>query len=111
MKWGKKSKKIEKELCLKGLFQALGVAGYCVLVGVVFWKGNSWFGKMDQFWGPVLFLMLFVVSVMISALMVFYLPYKLFLKNKRKRAIQLVVNTALWLTGLVVSGLLLMIIM
>jgi hypothetical protein len=101
MRWKNKN---QSNLCFKGLTQALGVSGYCGLVGVVIWNGNSWFGNMNQYWGPVFFLMLFVMSAMISALIVFYQPYNLFLKNKRKEAIELVVSTAGWLLGLVVLG-------
>jgi hypothetical protein len=111
MKWIKKSKKKEQELCLKGLLQALGVSGYCGLVGVVIWNGNSWFGKMNQYWGPVFFLMLFVMSAIVSALIVFYQPYKMLIKKETHEALQLVVNTALWLLGLVILGLVLMILM
>ena len=52
----------------------------------------------------------FVVSAMVTALMVFYQPYKMFLKNKRREAMELVVNTAFWLVGMVVFGLLLAVI-
>jgi len=108
MGWIKKDKDRFGGLCIKGLIQALGVGGYCGLVGVIFWRGNAWFGKMDMYWGPVFFLMLFVVSAMISALIVFYYPYRLFFENKKSEAIRLVLSTAGWLVGLVVIGLVLM---
>jgi len=111
MSWIKQNRDKTSNLCLKGLIQALGVSGYCGLVGVIFWKGEMWFGKMDRYWGPVFFLMLFVVSVMISALIVFYYPYRLFFENKKSEAVKLVLNTAGWLVGLVVTGLVLMVVL
>ncbi len=80
-----------------GFIQALGVTLYCLLVGVLFWKGNEIFGKPDRYVGPVTFLLLFIASAMICALMVFYQPYILFFAGKKKEALETVVNTAAWL--------------
>jgi len=102
--FGKKKKWFDS-LCWKGLIQAGGVVGYCGLVGMVFWNGNEWFGKMNSYRGPVLFLSLFVVSVLISGLLVFYYPYVLFWeKDKKKEALRLVANTAGWLLFFVLAG-------
>lgn len=92
--------------------QALGVVGYCALVGMLFWKGQELFGKMDQYWGPVLFLLIFSVSALVCGLLVFYQPYRLFmLEKKREEAAKLVLYTTGWLLGLVVAGLLIVIVM
>jgi len=80
-----------------GFLQALGVTLYCSLVGVIFWKGNEIFGKVDRYVGPVMFLLLFIASAMICGLMVFYQPYLLFFDGKKKEALKTVVNTAAWL--------------
>lgn len=82
---------------LLGFTQALGVTVYCSFVGVIFWKGNEIFGKVDRYVGPVTFLLLFIASAMICALMVFYKPYLLFFDGKKKEALETVVNTAAWL--------------
>lgn len=82
---------------LLGFIQALGVTVYCSFVGVIFWKGNEIFGKPDRYVGPVTFLLLFIASAMICALMVFYQPYELFFDGKKKEALETVVNTATWL--------------
>lgn len=82
---------------LLGFIQALGVTVYCSFVGVIFWKGNEIFGKLDRYIGPVAFLLLFIASAMICALMVFYQPYLLFFDGKKKEALETVVNTATWL--------------
>lgn len=82
---------------LLGFLQAVGVTLYCSFVGVLFWKGNEFFGKPDQYVGPVMFLVLFIASAMICALLVFYKPYLMFFGGKKKEALGVVVNTATWL--------------
>jgi len=82
---------------LVGFFQALGVTIYCSFIGLLFWKGDEIFGKPDRYVGPVAFLLLFIASAMICALMVFYQPYLLFFDGKKKEALGTVVNTAAWL--------------
>ncbi len=80
-----------------GFLQALGVTLYCSLIGIFFWKGNEIFGKVSNYFGPVTFLLLFAVSVLICALLVFYKPYKLFFAGKKKEAVDVVLFTALGL--------------
>lgn len=80
----------------RGLYQALGVAIYCSLVGLIFWRGDKWIGS-PGFAGPVMVLILFVVSALICALIVFYKPYNLFFKDKKRQAIDLVLSTTAWL--------------
>lgn len=78
-----------------GSLQALFLTFYCSLVGLVMWKGNEIFGKMNSFIGPVAFLVMFVVSAMICGLIVFYKPYKFFFANKKKEAVEVVLSTAI----------------
>ena len=93
----------KKKLVLISLLQALGQALYIDLVGLIFWRGNEWFGKMNFYLGPVLFLTLFVVSALISAFIVFGYPITLFfVKKKQKDAIKLVIYTGGWLLLLLI---------
>ena len=93
-----KKEELNNNLCLQGFYQALGVVTYCSLVGVLFWKGNQWFGKVPNYLGPLMFLVLFVVSALICALIVFYKPYLLFMeKNNKTDAVNLIVSTTGWL--------------
>lgn len=66
-------------------------------MGLIFWKGEEVFGKMNNFLGPVMFLVLFIVSGLICASIVFYQPYKLFFADKKKEAVDLVLSTTAWL--------------
>lgn len=91
-------KKKEVPVRLVGLLQALEVTLYCGLIGLLFWKGNEIFGKMDRLVAPVMFLVLFIVSALICTLMVFYYPYLLFFeKGMKKQAMEVVVWTTGWL--------------
>ena len=81
----------------QGLLQALGVAAYCSLIGVIFWQGNNIFPNLNQYLGPVMFLLLFSTSVLICGLIVFYTPYKLFFEGKKKEAVNVVVSTSVCL--------------
>ena len=85
-----------------GFLQALGLTIYCSLVGLIIWKGNAWFGNMNNFLGPILFLSLFVVSALICALIAGGYPFLVFWDKKNtKEAISLVVYTVLWLVSFV----------
>lgn len=80
-----------------GLAQAIGVASYCSLIGLLFWKGDEIFGKVPNYFAPVTFLLLLSVSVMICAALVFYKPYRLFTEGNKKEAADLVIYTTVWL--------------
>jgi hypothetical protein len=81
-----------------GFIQAFGVTLYCLLVSLFFWKGNEVFGKFQNYLGPAIFLILFIVSALICVALVFYRPYKLFFgEGKKKEAVNLVIATTVWL--------------
>lgn len=81
----------------RGVKQALGLVGYISLVAGFIYKSSLFIGNVNQFVGPLLFLTLFVVSALICSLIMFYEPYQLFLKNKRKESLELVVSITKWL--------------
>jgi len=86
-----------------GFLQALGLSIYCALVGVIFWKGNTWFGKANNLIGSFAMLSLFVVSTLICALIALGYPFIVFWDKKNtKKALKLVIYTAGWLMFFVV---------
>lgn len=86
-----------------GFLQALGLSIYCALVGIVFLKGDTWFGNIDNSFGPFAMLLLLVVSALICALIAFGYPFIIFWDKKNtKQALQLVFYTALWLLSFVI---------
>lgn len=87
-----------KSNLLKSSFtNALGVAVYCSLVAYIMQNGERLFGKMQNFWGPLSFLMLFVLSAAIVGSLVFGKPVVLYLEGKKNEAIKLLGYTVLWL--------------
>ena len=88
--------KLKEVFGKEGLYQASGVAIYCSFIGLIFWRGDKWLGN-PGYAGPVMILLLFVVSALICALIVFYKPYNLFFNDKKRQAINLVLSTTTWL--------------
>lgn len=84
-------------------WQAAGLIGYCGLVALLFVYGNEWFGPMS-WWGPLLFLVLLVMSVLVSALVTLgYTVYLIWDKKQVREGLTLVTYTAWWLMVFVVS--------
>lgn len=81
----------------RGFIQALGVALYCLLVGLFFQNVSTIFPGPDPYLAPVIMLLLLSSSALICALLVFYFPVKLFFEGKKKEALQVIVDTAGWL--------------
>jgi len=103
--------KDKTSLGLISFLQALSLAVYCGLVAIFFWKGNEWFGKMSNFWGPALFLVIFTTSALVSGLLVLGYPFYLFWQKKQtQKAIRLVGYTTVWLVSFVLLGILLILI-
>lgn len=91
-------KKEKYSLPFIAFFQALGLVVYCSLVGLIFWRGDKWFGPMATFLGPAFVLVLFVASALISALIVLGYPFILFWEKKQTaKALRLVIYTIAWL--------------
>lgn len=96
-------KKIVKEFSSLSLpfiafLQALGLVIYCLLVGLLIWQGNALFGPPFTFLGPTMFLVLFVASALISALIILGYPIILFWEKKQTiKALKLVACTTGWL--------------
>jgi len=91
-------KKKKLSLSFIAFLQALGLVVYCSLVGLFIWQGENIFGPPYTFLGPVMFLVLFVASALISALLILGYPFLLFWEKKRLiEALKLVIYTIAWL--------------
>ncbi len=78
--------------------EASGLAVYCGLIGLLMWQGEKLFGPIYTFLGPTLFLILFVASALISALLILGYPFLLFWEEKKtKEALKLVAYSIAWL--------------
>ena len=91
-------KKKKFSLSFIAFLQALGLVAYCSLVGYFMWQGETIFGPPYFFLGPAMFLVLFVASALISALLILGYPFILFWEKKELvKALKLVVFTIGWL--------------
>jgi len=78
-------------LCSSGVFY------YVILVSWIIQNGNKLFGKADTFWGPVMFLMLFVFSALVTSLLVLGYPIWLYLEKEKIDAVKLLFYNVGWL--------------
>lgn len=86
------------KLFLIAFYQALGLTAYCSLVAILFWRGNQLFGRVPNYLGPLLFLILFAVSALICGFITLTKPFLLIWEEKKtKAAIKLIAYTAGWL--------------
>jgi hypothetical protein len=85
-----------------GFLQALGIVTYCSAVASIMFNGNKIFGKADTFITPIAVLTMLSTSVLVCGLLVFYNPYLLFFKGKKKEAIETVFSTAVSLFGFLI---------
>lgn len=85
------------KILILSLLSAGGVIAYIFVVSLVFSRGETVFGEMQNLIGPALVLLLFVVSAAIVGLLIFGKPLALYLDNKKKPAIRLAFYTIGWL--------------
>ena len=90
-------RKEHTQLALQALLQAVGVFMYTAGVGWILTNGERIFGKMQNFWGPIAFLMLFVLSATVVGVLIFGRAVLLYLDNKRSEAIILLLTSTAWL--------------
>jgi len=82
-------------LILIAFLQALGMSFYCGLIAFLIWNSNHWFVKITDFRGPLLFLVLFTTSVLISVFITLGYPFILFYQKKQPiEALKLIIYTS-----------------
>ena len=88
---------MKNNLTLKSFLSSLALFLY--VSGVVWLLNNAekLIGPKPNFFGPLLFLLLFVFSAAVSGLLVFGLPIHLYLNEKKKDAFRLILCNLAWL--------------
>lgn len=79
------------------VLNSLGVLVYVIIVSLVMQNAEKIFGKMNTVIGAVGFLMLFVLSAGIVGALIIAKPIMLYLDNKKKEAVGLLVSTLICL--------------
>ena len=85
------------KLIMNGFLNACGVTAYIIIVSLVLRNGENIFGKMNNFFGPVALLLLFVLSAAITGALTLGRPIWLYLENHRLEALKLFFYTLGWL--------------
>lgn len=91
------------KLVLRALLNSLGVLVYVSVIGLVLRNGEKIFGKVDNFMAPILFLMLFVFSALVTSLLVFGTPIYYWFKDLKKEAVKIFFYTVAWLFLIVLA--------
>ena len=90
-------------LAFIGFIQAILLTSYCGFVATIMLNANRWFGKVTTPLGPILFLLLFITSALISVFIVFWYPFQLFwYKKQTENAVKLIMITTGWLVLFVI---------
>ena len=82
----KKKCQIKWSLIRNGFISAGGVVVYIVIVSLVMQNGEKIFGSLDNFAGPVIFLLLFVFSTLVTGGLIFGFPVWHYLEGDSKSA-------------------------
>jgi len=90
-----------KNLKLSALLSALGVAVYVAAVAWLMTNAEKIFGKMQNFLGPVAFLMLFVLSAAVVGALIVGRPALLYFDNRKAEAVKMFGWTIGWLLLLI----------
>jgi len=77
--------------------QATGLVVYIGLVSLIFLYGNQIFGRMNNYSGPILFLLIFVFSAVICSILVLGRAGFLFWEKRYKEAFPLFFGTIGWI--------------
>lgn len=99
-------RKQEESFLFPALVNSVGTFVYVTLIALVLTNGDRIFGEMNTLLGPIVFLMLFVLSVAIVGLLILGRPAMLYLDGKKQQAVQLLLQTIGWLAILTSIGLL-----
>jgi hypothetical protein len=87
-----------KQFISKSFLHALGVLVYAALVVLLMNNIDRLFdGRPTPFWGPLAFLMLFVLSAAIVGLLVFAKPVMMYHEGAKKEGITFLIYTVSWL--------------
>jgi hypothetical protein len=83
----------KSKIALWALADSLGTVVYTAIVATIMQNGNAVFGKMNTLWGPIAFLMLFVLSATVAGSLVLGRPVLLYFEGKKKEAVLLFIFT------------------
>lgn len=84
---------MKKNLIFLSLFNAIGVTVYIFLVSLVMQNAEKIFGKMENYLGPIAFLLLFVLSAAVTGFLIIGRPIIFYIDGKKIEAVSLFLYT------------------
>lgn len=88
----------KKSIIKLSFINSLGTVVYVLAVALFMRNAEKIFGKMEEtVVGPMIFLLLFVVSASITGGLILGKPLMLYLDKQKKGAVRLFISTLLWL--------------
>lgn len=94
---------MKSKLPLYSLISSFSVLGYILLVALLMSNGNELFGNMPSIISFVAFLMLFVLSALITGLLVLGGPIYLYFENKKPDALKLLAYNVGWMVMITIT--------
>ncbi len=82
---------------VRSLMHALGVLAYAAFAATIMFNGEALFGDRPSIWGPISFLMLFVLSAAMVGSLIFARPVIMFINGEKKEAVNFLSLTIAWL--------------
>lgn len=79
----------EQKLVGHGLLHGVAVAVYVYLIVLLLGNGEAMFGRLNGTTGPLVFLLLFVLSAAVVGSLVFLHPLYMFMDGKKKESVRL----------------------
>ena len=87
---------------------SLGVVAYILGISWFMINAEKLFGTVQEFWGPAVMLLLFVFSALITGLLVLGYPIWLYLEQRKRDAVRVLLCNAGWLFGFLILFLVVM---
>jgi len=84
---------------LIALLQAAGLTAYVSLIAFFMQNAQNWFGPQEgnKMFGTMVFLLIFIISALVSASIMLAYPASLFFKGKKKTALKIMLQSVGWL--------------
>ncbi len=90
------------KLCKISFLTSLGVVVYVLGISWLLMNAERLFGTAQEFWGPAVLLLLFVFSALITGLLVLGYPIWLYLEQRKKDAVRVLLYNTGWLFGFLI---------
>lgn len=88
---------MNKKIFNYSLFNSLGIIIYIGLIAGFMQNAEKIFGKINNFFGPFVFLLLFVISAATTGFLMFGRPIMLYLDGEKKDAVKMILSEFAWL--------------